>query len=121
MFCEVAKIDRAEAFGRLAISCTDGDVQKVFEQSGSKILNTPVTLKTEGKADVVVTILLSPDDQEICFVNDGAFRELSQETGEKIDWESYNQRRLKQRKFIAPKKDGEKKLSMDQLFGEKKE
>jgi hypothetical protein len=46
-------------------------------------------LKTEGKADVVVTILQTPDDQEICFVNDTGFRDLSQETGETIDWEKY--------------------------------
>jgi len=25
---------------------------------------------------------------------------------------------MKQRKYIVPKKDGEKKLTMDQLFGE---
>lgn len=67
---------------------------------------------------MVVTILQSPDDQEICFVNDGAFRELSQETEETIDWESYGKRRMRQKKFIAPKSDGEKKLTMDQLFGE---
>ena len=54
---QVDKIDRGEAFGRLAVSCADEDVEKVYQQGGSKILNKPITLKTEGKADVVVTIL----------------------------------------------------------------
>jgi len=66
---------------------------KVFTESGSKYINSPITLKTEGKADVIVTILQSPNDQEICFVNDGAFRELSQETGNTIDWQHYGSRR----------------------------
>ena len=52
-------------------------MQKVFEESGAKVLKEPVTLQTEGKADVVVTILQSPDDQEFCFVNDTGFRDLS--------------------------------------------
>jgi len=96
---KVDSIDRGEAFGRIAISCADDDVQKVFEESGADVLNNPVTLKTEGKADVVVTILLSPDKQEICFVNDGAFRELSKETGEKPDWERYDKLTATQNKY----------------------
>ena len=56
------KIDRAEAYGRLAISCADEDVERVFKESGAKALNSPIVLKTEGKADVIVTILLSPDE-----------------------------------------------------------
>lgn len=87
---QVDKIDRGEAFGRLAVSCADEDVQKVFEQSGSKIQNKPVTLPTEGKADVVVTILQSPDDQELCYVNETGFKDLSKETGEQVDWERYD-------------------------------
>jgi hypothetical protein len=62
----------------------------VFKKSGAKVQNSPVTLNTEGKADVVVTILLSPDDQEICFVNESGFRDLSRETNEPIDWERYD-------------------------------
>ena len=84
-----APIDRGEAFGRLAVSCADEDVEKVYLTSGSKGLNKPVKLKTEGKADVVVTILQSPDGQELCYVNDSGFRDLSEETGEKVDWERY--------------------------------
>ena len=87
---KVDAIDRAEAFGRIAIGCADEDVQNVFEKSGAKVQNEPITLKTEGKADVVVTILQSPDDQEICFVNETGFRDLSKETGEKVDWERYD-------------------------------
>ena len=71
----------------MAFSCADSDIQRVFDYSGSDIQNPPITLPTEGKADVFVTILSSPDKQEICFVNDGAFRELSFETGNTIDWE----------------------------------
>jgi hypothetical protein len=86
---KVNKVNRGEAFGRIAFSCTDKDVQTVFETSGSEIINPPITLTTEGKADVIVTILSSPDGQEICFVNDNAFRELSVETKEKVDWERH--------------------------------
>jgi len=96
---KVDEIDRAEAFGRIAISCADDDVEKVYNESGADVLNKPVTLKTEGKADVVVTILLSPDKQEICFVNDGAFRELSKETEEKPDWERYDKLTATQAKY----------------------
>ncbi len=46
-------------------------------------------MKTEGKADVLGTILYSPDGQEICFVDDIGFEDLSRETAEKIDWERY--------------------------------
>lgn len=87
---KVDSIDRGEAFGRIAFACADEDVKNVFDNSGSKILNSPVVLKTEGKADVQVTILQTPDDQEICFVNETGFRDLSEETGEKIDWERYD-------------------------------
>lgn len=80
---QVESIDRAKAFGRVAFSCAEEDVQKVFEALDEKqILNTPVTLPTEGKADVVVTIVLSPDSQELCFVGDVGFRDLSKETNE---------------------------------------
>lgn len=93
-------IDRGEAFGRLAISCADADVENVFKNSGSDILNPPVTLKTEGKADVVVTIITSPDGQEICFVNDTGFKDLSQETGEQVDWARYDELNAKQQEYM---------------------
>ena len=96
---QVDSIDRGEAFGRMAFSCADDDVQTVYDQSGSDILNAPITLVTEGKADVVVTILQSPDGQEICFVNDGAFQELSVETGDTIDWERHVRQNTEQKEF----------------------
>jgi len=73
----VQSIERGEAFGRLAVSCADEDVEKVYAESEATALNKPITLKTEGKADVVVTILMSPDSQEHCFVNDTGFKDLS--------------------------------------------
>ena len=96
---QVEKIDRAEAYGRIAISCSDADVQRVYDESGSTIINAPITLQTEGKADVVVTILASPDGQEICFVNDSGFRDLSQETKEQVDWERYDKLNAKQQEY----------------------
>ena len=65
----------------------------------SQVLNSPVTLKTEGKADVVVTIVLSPDNQELCFVNDTGFRDLSKETNEQVDWERYEKLTAAQNKY----------------------
>lgn len=97
---QVQKIDRMKAFGRIAISCTDADVEKVFKESGAKVQNKPITLKTEGKADVVVTILQTPDDQEICFVNDSGFRDLSQETNEFINWEMHEKQNKAQKKYL---------------------
>ena len=87
---QVETIERAKAFGRIAFSCEDEDVQNVHDNGGAKVVNAPVTLPTEGKADVVVTILQSPDDQELCFVNDKGFRDLSQETKEEVDWTRYD-------------------------------
>ena len=103
---QVDKIDRADAFGRLALSCSDADVKLVHDTSGAKVVNAPITLKTEGKADVIVTILQSPDDQELCFVNDSGFRDLSQETNEKVDWERYDKLNATQKSYmdkLAPK------------------
>lgn len=65
----------------------------------TQVLNAPVTLKTEGKADVVVTIVLSPDNQELCFVNDKGFRDLSKETNEQVDWERYEKLTKAQSKY----------------------
>lgn len=109
---KVGKINRGEAFGRIAFSCANEDVQRVFETSGSDIINPPITLKTDGKADVIVTILSTPDKQEICFVNDGAFRELSVETKEKIDWERHTKLSSVQKVFIDKRKAEKKKDTM---------
>jgi len=61
----------------------------------------PVTLKTEGKADVVVTILESPDGHEICFVNESGFSDLSKETGEQVDWKRYDELNEVQAKYLS--------------------
>ena len=82
------------------MTCHDDDVERVFLESGADVLNKPITLKTEGKADVVVTILLNPDGQEHCFVNETGFRDLSQETGEKVDWVRYDKLNSEQAKFM---------------------
>ena len=54
------------------------------------MINEPITLKTPGKCDVIVTILGSPNDQELCFVGDPGFVDLSKESREKVDWERYD-------------------------------
>ncbi len=64
-----------------------------MKKDGAFVLKKPTVLKTEGKADVIVTILFSPDFMEHCFVNDSGFRDLSKETGEKIDWERHDKLR----------------------------
>jgi len=85
----VSKIDRGESFGRLAVSCAKEDIEKVYK-CGAKKMKEPTVLKTKDKAEVTVTIIQSPDDHEFCFVDDEGFKELSKETGEKVDWERYD-------------------------------
>ena len=70
---KVDKIDRGESFGRLAMACAKCDIDKVYK-SGAIVLKKPTVLKTEGKADVTVTIVESPDQHEFCFVDDEGFR-----------------------------------------------
>uniref|UniRef100_A0A0R3RJF3 Glyoxalase domain-containing protein 4 n=1 Tax=Elaeophora elaphi TaxID=1147741 RepID=A0A0R3RJF3_9BILA len=53
-------------------------IQKKIEEAKQKILTPLVKLDTPGKAAVEVIILADPNDHEICFVGDEAFRELSQ-------------------------------------------
>jgi len=117
---QVKEIDRADAFGRLAIACAEADVENVFKNSGSEALNAPVTLPTDGKADVVVTILASPDGQEICFVGDTGFKDLSKETGEKVDWERYDKLNTKQKAYMARFKKGKKKAKPEEQKPEEK-
>lgn len=74
-------VDHATAFGRIAFSCPREQLpplQKKMEEEKQKILTPLVSLDTPGKATVEVVILADPDDHEICFVGDEAFRELSQ-------------------------------------------
>ena len=77
-------VDHAKAFGRIAFSCPSkelADIQANVEEKAKALggnVKTPlVSLDTPGKATVQVVILSDPDEHEICFVGDEAFRELS--------------------------------------------
>ncbi|KAG9330335.1 hypothetical protein JZ751_025676 [Albula glossodonta] len=73
-------VDHGTAFGRIAFSCPKEqlpDIEALMKKEGQKILTPLVSLDTPGKATVQVVILADPDDHEICFVGDEAFRELS--------------------------------------------
>ncbi|TRY73215.1 hypothetical protein TCAL_01956 [Tigriopus californicus] len=75
-------IDRGSAYGRIAFAVPADSlpgIQKKVESIGlGEILKPLVELDTPGKASVHVVILSDPDQTEICFVGDEAFRELSQ-------------------------------------------
>ncbi|VDK83723.1 unnamed protein product [Litomosoides sigmodontis] len=74
------KIDRCSGFGRIAFAIPAKElepIQKKMEKSMQKILTPLVKLDTPNKAAVEVVILADPNDHEICFVGDEAFRELS--------------------------------------------
>lgn len=74
-------INRAKAYGRIAFSCPY-DQQPIIDQkvkdANTTILTPLISLETPGKATVRVIILADPDGHEICFVDDEAFRELSE-------------------------------------------
>lgn len=75
-----AAVDRGTAFGRIAFSCPREqlpEIEALVKKESWKILTPLVSLDTPGKATVEVVILADPDDHEICFVGDEAFRELS--------------------------------------------
>lgn len=74
-------LDRGSAFGRIAYSAPT-KLLKVIEDEvrlvDAKYILTPLKrLDTPGKATVSVVILQDPNNHEICFVGDEAFRELS--------------------------------------------
>jgi len=73
-------VDHAKAAGRIAFAIPGGEL-KGFEDkvkgAGGTILTPYVTLDTPGKAQVQVVIFADPDGQEICFVGDEGFRDLS--------------------------------------------
>jgi len=76
-------VDHAKAAGRIAFSCPAAELPSIESAvkgawGDSAILKSLVSLDTPGKATVQVVILADPDGQEICFVGDEAFRELSQ-------------------------------------------
>ena len=53
------------------------NVEAKAKALGGSVKTPLVSLDTPGKATVQVVILSDPDDHEICFVGDEAFRELS--------------------------------------------
>jgi len=74
-------VDHAKAAGRIAFSipgCKLKDLESKVKSAGNTILTPYITLDTPGKAQVQVVILADPDGQEICFVGDEGFRDLSQ-------------------------------------------
>jgi len=74
-------VDHATAAGRIAFSIPGSELQGVeskISEAGQTILTPYITLDTPGKAQVQVVILADPDGQEICFVGDEGFRDLSQ-------------------------------------------
>jgi len=74
-------VDHAKAFGRIAFSLDRSELpalEKQMKENNQTILTPLVSLDTPGKSTVEVVILADPDGHEICFVGDGAFRELSQ-------------------------------------------
>jgi thiol-disulfide isomerase/thioredoxin len=83
-----AAVDHAKASGRIANSCRA--VEPFFNAAKASgmgsIMNTPITLPTPGKADVVVTILADPDGYEICFVGDVGFYDLAKPLYDRVDW-----------------------------------
>mmetsp|Transcript_40 Transcript_40/g.69 ORF Transcript_40/g.69 Transcript_40/m.69 type:complete len:404 (-) Transcript_40:394-1605(-) len=85
---KTGEVDHAEASGRIANACPQ--VEPFYEAAKAsgqgEIMNTPITLPTPGKADVVVTILADPDKYEICFVGDVGFYDLAQPLYDLIDW-----------------------------------
>jgi len=84
----VAEVDHALSSGRVAFACKK--VEPIFQEvtaRGDVVQVPPLTLPTEGKADVVVTILVDRDGYEICFVEDEAFYALATPLYDVIDFE----------------------------------
>lgn len=74
-------IDRGTAYGRIAFSVPEAElkvIDSLIKEHKGTILTPLVSLDTPGKATVTVIILADPDNHEICFVGDEAFRQLSQ-------------------------------------------
>eukprot|EP00794_Sanderia_malayensis_P014014 gene14014-15472_t len=105
-------IDHASAFGRIAFSCPTADlagIEKKAKDSNHKILTPLVSLDTPGKATVHVVILADPDDHEICFVGDEAFRELSKPDPEGDKLLNEAMEKDKSDEWFAKKKAAQKK------------
>ncbi|VDM54295.1 unnamed protein product [Angiostrongylus costaricensis] len=77
---EGTPLDRASGYGRIAFSYPDEELlalQEKIKAAKLPIVKELVTLDTPGKTSVRVIILADPDEHEICFVGDKAYRELS--------------------------------------------
>ncbi|XP_040570928.1 glyoxalase domain-containing protein 4 [Lepeophtheirus salmonis] len=75
-----SKIDRGTAFGRIACSIPLDEQPGLSDRLVAKkrnIIHPLIKLDTPGKKTVRVLIITDPDGQEICFVEDEGFRELS--------------------------------------------
>ena len=72
------EVKQNEDSGRMAYTCEIkvNEIKDKIEGFNEKILHLPVTLKTEGKADVSVIILLDRNDYENCFVEEEGFLDL---------------------------------------------
>lgn len=74
------KIDRAQAYGRIAFAVPHAiqpSIDELIQKNKQTILTPLVTLDTPGKASVRVIILGDPDGHEICFVDEEGFSQLS--------------------------------------------
>lgn len=74
-------VEYAKAAGRVAFAIPGNELKGLEEKvkgAGGTILTPYITLDTPGKAQVQVVIFADPDGQEICFVGDEGFRDLSQ-------------------------------------------
>lgn len=74
------EVEHAKAGGRVAFSCPASElksIEQTMTDAETSILTPLLSLDTPGKATVQVVILADPDGQEICFVGDEAFRQLS--------------------------------------------
>ncbi|CAI9740938.1 Hypothetical predicted protein [Octopus vulgaris] len=72
--------DRGTAYGRIAFAVPRQElpiIQRTLEEERETILTPLLALDTPGKATVEVVICADPDNHEICFVGDEAFKELS--------------------------------------------
>ncbi|GAB1607913.1 glyoxalase domain-containing protein 4-like [Argonauta hians] len=75
------EIARGTAYGRIAFAVPTSqlsEIENMLKKEKQTILTSLLALKTPGKATVEVVIAADPDQLEICFVGDEAFRQLSQ-------------------------------------------
>jgi catechol 2,3-dioxygenase-like lactoylglutathione lyase family enzyme len=96
-------VNRGEAYGRIAFDVLDVKEmhEKAVASAHGTVINTPITLTTPDKADVVVTILADPDGQEICFVGKAGYDDLCivPEGGDVINWETRDNKNAIQQQF----------------------